>query len=68
MQAPTMSKQEAIDLAASLQQEADECDTGWSFDVVQSHNSPVWAVIGEDEDGTPQNVWVNPELSFPAIF
>lgn len=64
----TMSKQEALDLAVLLQQEADNEDTGWRFDVVEAHNAPVWAVVGEDEDGTPQTIWVNPELSYPALF
>lgn len=63
-----MNHQQAESLAADLNREAAMENTGWTFLAVQAHNHDTWAVSAQDEDGTPTDLWVSPDLSFPVLF
>ena len=64
-----MNRNQAETLAAELTAEetAEYGECIVSFIVVEAHNHlDQWAVLSQDEDGTPMALWVSPEVSFPA--
>lgn len=64
-----MTKNEAIALANSLANEADEAGIPHAFFLRESANDTrVWSVLEEDHAAwraVPVQLWVSPDLSFP---